>query len=77
MSNQSKKVDELHELELDGVTGGAGSKQLLGHELTNVQQQKASNYIGETEKNLSAEVEGKRIGKQAKKIVAQSGSGSI
>lgn len=57
MSNETKKVDELDEHELAGVTGGADGKQLLSHELTHVQQQTNSKFIGETEKNLSLDLE--------------------
>lgn len=73
-----KKTEELNEAELDQVTGGAGGKELLGHELTHVQQQGGNNFIGETEKNLGIEARGQGAGKaKIDKIAAQSGSGSI
>lgn len=72
-----KKSQELNEQELDQVTGGAGGKGLLGHELTHVQQQGGHKYIGETEKNLTSGADRKRVGKQSAQIVAQSGSGEI
>lgn len=73
-----KKSEELNEQELDQVTGGAGGKGLLAHELTHVQQQGGTNYIGETEKNLGIGAGGERAGKsKIDKIVAQSGDGEI
>lgn len=77
MTNEPNKTEELDEAELDKVTGGVGSKNLLGHELTHVQQQGGSKYIGETEKNLSSGVDRKRSGKQSKRIVAQAGDNEI
>ena len=73
----NKKNEELNEGELDQVTGGVGGKGLIGHELTHVQQQGGTQYIGETEKNLDLKVGRKKSGKHAKHIVAQSGTGSI
>ncbi|MEP2989847.1 MAG: DUF4157 domain-containing protein [Parasphingorhabdus sp.] len=60
-----KKNEELSEGELDQVTGGVGGKGLIGHELTHVQQQGGTQYIGETEKNLSVGADRKRLGKQS------------
>lgn len=42
--NENSKIstEELNEAELDQITGGAGGKQLIGHELTHVQQQGSS-----------------------------------
>lgn len=67
-----KQTEELNEAELDQVTGGAGSKGLLAHELTHVQQQGGSKYIGETEKNLGIS----KVGKRGTKSVAATGGGS-
>ncbi len=77
MVNNTDKTKELQEQDLDQVAGGAGKQPLLQHELTHVQQQRGSSYIGETEKNLKVAEKGKLSGARSKKIVAQSGDGEI
>ena len=72
-----KKAEELDDTDLDQVTGGAGGKGLIGHELTHVQQQGGTQFIGETEKNLGLKVGRKKSGKHAKHTVAQAGDGEI
>lgn len=72
-----KKNEELNEGDLDQVTGGVGGKGLIGHELTHVQQQGGTQYIGETEKNLRLKANRGKSGKHAKHIVAQSADGEI
>tara|TARA_R110000824_G_scaffold111734_10_gene260449 strand:+ start:1881 stop:2099 length:219 start_codon:yes stop_codon:yes gene_type:complete len=67
-----KKTEELNEAELDQVTGGAGGKGLIAHELTHVQQQGGKGYIGETEKNLDLGADGK----PSVKSFTKSGGGS-
>ena len=77
-SDKSKELsEELKEQELDEVTGGGGSQSLVAHELTHIQQQKGSSYIGETEKNLGVAEKGKLSRARGKKIVAQAGDGEI
>lgn len=68
------KNEELSEGELDQVTGGVGGKGLIAHELTHVQQQGGTQYIGETEKNLSL---GNSVKRGVKGVVKTGGGNDI
>ena len=67
-----KKAVELNEEDLDHVVGGTGSKGLLAHELTHVQQQEGGKSAFAKSDNPDG------IGKSAKgSILAQGGDGGI
>ena len=70
-----KKSEDLNEYDLDQVTGGAGGKGLVAHELTHVRQQGGSTKTHDhlTDHNWQLEIEGVTTGKQASGDITMKG----
>ena len=70
------KPEELNEAELDQVTGGAGGKALIAHELTHVQQQGGDGLTILTS-NQRADIDGGKVAPGSRvEGIGKSGGGS-